>query len=145
MVLSGTSSNPVLIIGGGIIGLSIGWQLARKKINVILLEKEKAGRQASWIAAGMLAPFSEAGFEDADKLSLGEKALSFYPRFLQELEEDSGMRLVLEGKGTLFIALNQSDRAWLQWIYTFKENKGFLFSGSPKKKSAHGNLFSLLG
>ena len=121
MALSDISSDPVLIIGGGIIGLSIGWQLARQERSVIILEKELAGRQASWVAAGMLAPFSEAGFEE---LTLGEMAFSFYPRFLEELEEDSGEQVVLEGKGTLFVALNQSDRKWLEWIYAFKESRG---------------------
>jgi glycine oxidase len=117
-------SDPVLIIGGGLIGLSIGWQLQRNNINTIILEKGAIGRQASWMAAGMLAPFSEAGFKDQEKLALGELSLSLYPRFLEELKEDSGVNLALEGKGTLFVAINSSDREWLEWIYAFKKREG---------------------
>jgi len=51
------------IIGGGIIGLSIGWQLAKRGFHVEILEKEKEFRGAAWVSAGMLAPQAELGFE----------------------------------------------------------------------------------
>ena len=56
----------ILIIGGGIIGLSTGWQLAKKGFDVEILERSKAGGSASYAAAGMLAPQAEMGFEDIE-------------------------------------------------------------------------------
>ncbi len=55
----------VVIVGGGIIGLSIALRLANKGVHVTVLEKNTCGGQASGAAAGMLAPFSEIG-EDQD-------------------------------------------------------------------------------
>ncbi|MDE0014855.1 MAG: FAD-dependent oxidoreductase, partial [Candidatus Poribacteria bacterium] len=50
----------VLIIGGGVIGLGIGWQLAKAGATVTIHERGQAGRGASWAAAGMLGPIAEA-------------------------------------------------------------------------------------
>ncbi len=54
-----------VVLGGGVIGLSIALKLALEGIEVTLLEKQTCGGQASGAAAGMLAPFSEIG-EDPD-------------------------------------------------------------------------------
>ena len=45
----------VLIIGGGIIGLSIAWRLIGIGKKVIIVDKKDFGREASWAAAGMLS------------------------------------------------------------------------------------------
>jgi glycine oxidase len=50
----------IVIVGGGICGLSIGWFLARSGHPVTLLERGGAGLGATWAAAGMLAPYAEA-------------------------------------------------------------------------------------
>ena len=46
----------VAVIGGGIIGSSIAFELAAEKLDVVLLDREEPGRGASWAAAGMLSP-----------------------------------------------------------------------------------------
>ena len=51
-----------LIIGGGIVGLGIGWKLAQRGESVTILERGAAGREASWAAAGLLAPATEVHF-----------------------------------------------------------------------------------
>ncbi len=84
--LSKDTHQPIAIVGGGIIGLAVGWQLVRRGRRVVLFEKKRSGRAASWVAAGMLAPNSEVGFEEEDFLRLGLESLREYPRFLEELE-----------------------------------------------------------
>ena len=46
----------VAIVGGGIIGGSIAFELARHKLRVVLLDRQQPGQEASWAAAGMLSP-----------------------------------------------------------------------------------------
>ena len=46
------SKERVGIIGGGIIGLGIGWQLAKSGCEVTIYERDRAGRAASWAAIG---------------------------------------------------------------------------------------------
>ncbi|MDE0017553.1 MAG: FAD-dependent oxidoreductase, partial [Candidatus Poribacteria bacterium] len=57
----------ILIIGGGVIGLGIGWQLAKAGVSSVTIhERGQAGRGASWAAAGMLGPIAEAHIDELD-------------------------------------------------------------------------------
>ena len=50
----------IVIIGGGVIGLGIGWQLAKAGVSAVTIyERGQAGRGASWAAGGMLGPIAE--------------------------------------------------------------------------------------
>jgi glycine oxidase len=114
----------IAIIGGGIIGLSIGWQLARENILVHIFDQRRAGMQASWAAAGMLSPYCEAAYGHSDALQIGKQSLSLYPSFLKELSEDSDIILPKESEGTLCVAINRDDREWLHRQYIFKKKNG---------------------
>ena len=46
----------VLIVGGGAIGLAIGWRLARAGCSVAVFDRGRVGHSASWASAGMLSP-----------------------------------------------------------------------------------------
>ncbi len=116
--------NPVAVIGGGIIGLSVGWQLVRRGVPVTLFERDAAGRGASWVAAGMLAPHSEVGFEEEEFLRLGVESLGEFPRFLGELEEDSGRKVPLDGRGTLIVGFHRDDTERIRRLYEFREHIG---------------------
>jgi glycine oxidase len=102
------------------IGLSIGWQLQRAGLSVQVYDKRQAGRQASWAAAGMLAPYSE----DERLTKMGEESLALYPRFLQELAEDSGCAFPEEKRGTLWVAVDRDDCEWLRVRYEVKKQLG---------------------
>ncbi len=115
-----------LIIGGGVMGLSIGWQLARRRWDVEIFERGSSGKEASWSAAGMLAPYSEIEFEGDQHLQLGKKSLALYPQFLQELNEDAKTDLSLEKQGTLYVGIDQDDRAFLERLFNHQKRKDLL-------------------
>src|SRR5580700_639618 len=85
-------SKPHIVIGGGIMGLAIGWRLLHEGAErVVIFEAGDAVRSgAAWVAAGMLSPRAEAGFEDMDIYENGVRSLDLYPQFLDELREDVG-------------------------------------------------------
>lgn len=74
----------VAIVGGGIIGLACAWELARAGATVQLFDAAAEAREASWAAAGMLAPHHEYD-QDTPLWRLGCASLTRYPGFLAEL------------------------------------------------------------
>jgi glycine oxidase len=119
-----SSAPPAVVIGGGIIGLSLGWQLLRRGVPVVLFERDKVGRAASWAAAGMLAPHSEVGFEEEEFLRLGIESLREYPRFLDELSSDAGRRVPLDDRGTMIVGFHRDDTERIRRLYEFREELG---------------------
>jgi glycine oxidase len=122
--MQNTKINNCIIIGGGIIGLSLGWQLLKKGIEVKIYEKDKAGRSSSYTAAGMLAPQAEMGFEDIDMFYLCRKSLAQYPKFLDELYEDSKIKAELEKTGCILPGFDRDDLERLRRLYDFREKIG---------------------
>ena len=111
------STERVAIIGGGIIGLGIGWQLAKSGCAVTIYERDRAGRAASWAAAGMLAPIAEVHFEEQELLELGSASLRLYPEWVRELEADSQMCVEYSREGALIVGVDRDDAGLLQHFY----------------------------
>ena len=114
-------SKKVSIIGGGVIGLSLGWQLARKGTEVDIYERETAGKGAAWVAAGMLTPQAELGFEEIELFNLSRRSLELYPKFLEDLKADSGMDVKMDRCGSLFAGFDRDDMRRLRRMYDFRE------------------------
>lgn len=114
--------NGTLIIGGGVIGLSIGWRLLLRGEPVTLLEKGETGREASWAAAGMLAPVGEVHFQEEYNLQLGLESLRLYPQFVEELEAGSGMEVGYRTEGGISISLHADDTAELRHRFEFQQS-----------------------
>ncbi|MBA2479542.1 MAG: glycine oxidase ThiO [Planctomycetes bacterium] len=75
-----SESGRVAVIGGGVIGLSIAWRLAADGRRVTVYDAAPEAREASWAAAGMLAPHHEADSAD-DLWRLGVASLASWPAF----------------------------------------------------------------
>ena len=114
----------IIIIGGGVIGLGIGWQLAKAGASVTIYERARAGRAASWAAAGMLAPLAEAHSEEPELLKLGSQSLERYPQWVGELETDAEMSIGYRVEGTLIVGLEPDDTHQLQHLYTAQQDLG---------------------
>ena len=64
-----------VIVGGGVIGLACAWRAAQRGLGVCVLERDRAGRAATGVAAGMLAPVGEATWGEESLLALGLASL----------------------------------------------------------------------
>ncbi len=89
----------VVIIGGGIIGLSLSLVLRRRGASVLIVERGEPGREASHAAGGMLV---ECSLETSAALQpLATASARMYPDFVQEIELESGMNVDLRDHGTI--------------------------------------------
>lgn len=99
----------VVVVGGGVIGLTIARALAHHGAgDICLIERDGLGREASFAAAGMLAPQAEANAQD-DFFSLACRSRDLYANFAASLREETGIDVELDTTGTLYLALTHDD------------------------------------
>jgi glycine oxidase len=103
----------VIVIGGGIIGLSLSIELRRKGASVLVVERGEPGREASYAAGGMLV---DCPLETPAALQpLASASARMYPEFARELEMESGMKVDLRDQGTiLFPSTAHISQPWFQ-------------------------------
>lgn len=114
----------VIIVGGGTIGLSIGFELVRTGTSVTVFEKGDAGRGTSWQAAGMLAPDAEIGFEELELYQLNRESLRRWPEFAGRVETASGMDVDYRDEGTLIVADDRDHAEALRRLFEFQQGQG---------------------
>jgi glycine oxidase len=90
-----------IIVGAGIIGLSLAIELDKQGLRVLVVEKGEPGREASWAAGGMLVDFP--GETRPELRELATASARIYPEFVRELEEASGLKIDLRSVGTLIL------------------------------------------
>ena len=93
-----------MVVGAGVIGLCIARAIARKGRRVIVVGKPYVG-EASRAAAGMLAPSVEQSDGPAHDFAIA--ARDFYPEYLEDLADDTGIRVPLNRLGILQVALTE--------------------------------------
>ncbi|MCT0249516.1 FAD-dependent oxidoreductase [Synechococcus sp. CS-205] len=101
-------NDPVLILGGGLIGLAVAHQLASRGERVLVLSRRRS-EAAGFVAAGMLAPHAEG--LSGPLLALGQASLARIPAWVRRIETDSGLRCGLRPCGIVvpFTAAEQRD------------------------------------
>jgi glycine oxidase len=89
----------VIVIGGGIIGLSLSIELRKSGMSVLVVERGEPGREASYAAGGMLV---DCSIETPGVLQpLATASARMYPEFVHELQVESGMYIDLRDQGTI--------------------------------------------
>ena len=114
----------IIIVGGGVIGLSIGWRLAKGGREVILFDRDRAGRAASWASAGMLTPLAEVRFEEEGLLRFGLEGLRRFPEFVAELESDIGRDTGYRPDGVLLVGITRDDVEYLRFRHAYQRDLG---------------------
>jgi glycine oxidase len=114
----------VIIVGGGVIGASIAWRLARNQMRVLLLDAAaKIGSEASSAAAGMLAPGGE--FEHPSPLlDFAIRSLARYDDFVDAIQADSGLPVELRHTGAVQIAFTAPELESLSRRAAFQQAAG---------------------
>jgi glycine oxidase len=98
-----------LVVGGGVIGLTSAFQLARGGWQVSLFDPSLGGG-ATWAAAGMIAPIAEIGPGEEANYELQRGALDAWRTFADDLRRVSHQELTIKETGTLLVGWDGSDR-----------------------------------
>ncbi|MEJ7622573.1 MAG: glycine oxidase ThiO [Pyrinomonadaceae bacterium] len=115
----------VLIIGGGVIGLSVARELHRRGAGTItIVERGVCGTESSWAAAGMLGPQAETD-DFGTFFDLCRQSRDMYAGFAGGLEEETGVGVDLDQTGTLSLAFTDADQERLVERFQLHSDAGF--------------------
>lgn len=104
-----TRKYEVLIVGAGVMGLSIARELHKGGVrDIAIVERGTAGKEASWAAAGMLSPNVETVVGSSFHRFCRE-SLELYPAVAAELFDETGVDVELDCAGTMFVAFGDDD------------------------------------
>ncbi|MGE0393141.1 MAG: glycine oxidase ThiO [Vicinamibacterales bacterium] len=93
----------VLVVGAGVIGAAVAYELSRRGADVVVADMRAPGAGSTQAAAGVLAPWIEA--HSGGLLTLGESSLRQYDAFIARVADDSGVPVEYQRRGTLEVAL----------------------------------------
>jgi glycine oxidase len=124
--MEGVRKDPMpdlLVIGGGAIGLAGAWRAARAGAAVAVVDEEPGGG-ASGVAAGMLAPVTEAHYGEEGLLRLNLRASERYPSWIDELQEETELDTGYRRTGTVVVARDNDDNSALGDLFAFQQELG---------------------
>jgi len=114
----------IIVVGGGVIGLALAYELLRRGRRVTVLDRARPGRGATQAAGGMLAPVSEAGTEPDALVCLGSDSLRRYPAFVAGLEDAAGSSCGYRTIGSLWAGVDRDDLSEIDHLETTLKGKG---------------------
>jgi glycine oxidase len=119
-----SESADVVIVGGGVIGLSIARELSQRAMReVVLVERGELGTEASWAAGGILGPQAEA--DSADQFfRLASASRDLYPDFAAALTEETGVDVELDRTGTLYLGFTEADELEMRRRFEWQTRAG---------------------
>ncbi len=124
----------VVIVGGGVIGLSIAWRVAEDGCRVTIIDPAP-GRGATWAAAGMLAPVTEAHYGEEALARLTLHAAGLWPAFNADLEAAAGQGAGYLRSGTIVVGADHSDRLALDDIRAYQTSLGLAVTPLSRRES----------
>lgn len=93
----------IVVIGAGIVGCAVAYELARRGASVQIVDDRPVGMGATQASAGVLAPYIEAP-EDGPLLELTVRSLNLFDGFIARVTSDSGEPVTYRRGGTLDVA-----------------------------------------
>ncbi len=98
-------SGDVVVIGAGIVGCAVAYELARRGAAVRMIDDRPAGMGATQASAGVLAPYVEAR-DGGPLLDLAIRSLALFDNFVGGVSEASGMAVPYRRSGLVDVALH---------------------------------------
>ena len=116
-------TSQVVVVGAGIVGCAIAYELARRGAHVRVIDRRDVGQGATQASAGVLAPYIEA-HDRRPLLDLTTRSLDLYDEFVARIVEDSGVAVQYVRTGTLEVATEPRDMPRLEGIHAACVERG---------------------
>jgi len=128
-----TQTTDFLIVGGGVVGCAVAFELSKARANAILVERGDIGQEASSASAGMLSPLLESDGEDGFA-RLCHQGRSLFPNYLEELSALTGQSIEFHHQGRLDIPMSQEEAIQLQERKPWGDDRTRLLSRQEVKE-----------
>jgi glycine oxidase len=103
----------IIVIGAGIVGCAIAYELARRGASVEVVDERMAGMGATQASAGILAPYIEA-HEESPLFDLTVRSLNLFDEFIERVSSESGLGIQYRRTGTLAVVTDPADMITLR-------------------------------
>jgi glycine oxidase len=120
----------IVIVGGGIMGGSIAFELAKRKLNVAVLDRQELMHEASWAAAGMLSPAPDCAAA-IPVVPLGRASLAMYSKFVDEVEQASAIRTGYRPGGAVIVISGEDAEQEVDKLVTLHRGLGLACEPLP--------------
>jgi glycine oxidase len=127
----------LVVVGAGAVGLATAWNAARRGLRTLVLEASEPAAGATGVAAGMLAPVTEADFGEQQLVELNLAGAAVWPSFARELEAASGTAPGYRLTGTLSVALDRDEAELLHRLHELQLELGLDAEWLPPRACRH--------
>lgn len=118
------SPTDAIVVGGGIIGCTLAYELQKRGVDTLLLDQGPIGREASWASAGILGPPTAASLPP-HRGELAALSHGRYDTLFASVSEDSGLETTYIKNGKLLVAWTEPEVEDAQAHITWQRNHGF--------------------
>lgn len=109
----------VLVIGGGVIGLSVAYELAGQGLSVTIVDQAGFGQEASWAGAGMLPPGNSFAATTTEA-RLRSASSDLWPAWQAQLTELTGIDVGYRRCGALDLAVSPADKEYAALLEQYR-------------------------
>lgn len=116
------NTTDVAIVGGGVIGCAVAYQLRKRGVDVIVLDRGEIGAEASSAATGLLAPIRPFLKPQDPYMHLQLASLALFPELVLELEAQSGIAVEYRCTGTLRVVQARQEARLSAWTQMWRQS-----------------------
>ncbi|MEX2425169.1 MAG: FAD-dependent oxidoreductase, partial [Thermomicrobiaceae bacterium] len=121
---TGQSSPDAIVVGGGVIGCTIAYELQKRGVQTLLLEQGQIGHEASWATAGIIGPPTAAGLPP-HRAELADRSQKRFADLLSSVKSDSGMDTSYLHIGKVLVAQTEEQVEAAQSQINWQTTHGF--------------------